>query len=590
MVWDRFRWVFCQLDTLCRCFPSSIRTALNELPTTLDDTYEQTLQGIPKEKRQHAYRLLQCLVAAIRPLRVQELAEIFTIEFDLDAGLKLVEEWRPENPEQAILSACSTLIVVIDDLDTKIVQFSHFTVKEFLTSDRLRLSRDVPHYHIRLNTAHTTLARICLAVLLQLDEEVDTEHLKRSPLAGYAAQYWVDHAQFEDVVLGIRDAMERLFHPRKAHFRTWIKIHDVIRRSRSRGLPGQLPHSGTPLYYAVFCGFTELAKYLIVTQKEDVNATCGRYGTPLHAASFKGHPDAARLLLDHGADVNSTCGGEVPLRIACRGRHLNIMDLLLKRGAKVDIRDDDYIGTILHRASWEGEVEALRVLLEHKANIHATSDTNLTPLDIAFFRGHAEVAQLLLEYEASSVLNPQVGAASRRLEPGGSPSDCVDDRGASHPKLPSLPVRSQDSIVMARPNDGAMLVCERPPGPPSVPFLCAPSPVCVPVQVAPRDLPSTSLNPHVQSTLAHNPGQIRGPVLQNSGYSVPASQGGRFCNPRLGTGGYSAPISRGGRIRNPFSQNGGYSGPASRLSRLRGSASNGVSSLGYLPPFWFEEY
>jgi hypothetical protein len=77
--------------------PSSIRKALNELPTTLDETYQRTLQGIPKEKRQHAHRLFQCLVVAIRPLRVEELAELFAIEFDRDAGPNLKEGWRPDN-------------------------------------------------------------------------------------------------------------------------------------------------------------------------------------------------------------------------------------------------------------------------------------------------------------------------------------------------------------------------------------------------------------------------------------------------------------------------------------------------------------
>src|SRR5712671_1400809 len=537
MVRDRFRWAYCQLDTLCRCFPRSIRRALSELPATLDDTYERTLQGIPKEKREDAIRLFQCLVAAIRPLRVQELAEIFAIEFEPETGLNLVEDWRPKNPEEAILSACSTLISVVTDQDSKIVQFSHFTVKEFLTSDRVQnsLASNIFYYHIPLHSAHTTLARACLAVLLQLDEKVDSEHLTRFPLALYAAQYWVDHAQFENVVLEIRDAMERLFHPRKAHFRAWIKIHDVARRSKSFRLLGRLPPRRTPLYYAVFCGFTELAKHLIVTHKEYVNARCGWYGTALHAASFKGHLDVARLLLDHRADVNSTLGGEVPLRIAYRSRHLNLMGLLLERGAKVDMRDDDYIGTILHRVSWEGEIEALRLLLQHKANVHARSGANLTPLDIAFLRGHAEVVQLLLEYGASSALHSQVGAASPDLEPGSSPSDWVNDRDvndrdASHPRLPSLPVRSQNPIVVTRPDGGAVLVCERPPG------LNPPSTVHVPVQVGPHD---------------PNPARSRGP----------------------------------GQWRSFVFDQGPPPGPLSQDVWLRGAASYGVSVLGHLPPF-----
>ena len=120
--------------------PSSIRKALNELPTTLDGTYERALEEIPKEKWQHAHRLFQCLVVAIRPLRVEELAELFAIEFDPDAGPNLKEGWRPENPEDAVLSACSTLIAVIESKGSKVVQFSHFSVKEYLTSDRLRTS------------------------------------------------------------------------------------------------------------------------------------------------------------------------------------------------------------------------------------------------------------------------------------------------------------------------------------------------------------------------------------------------------------------------------------------------------------------
>ena len=95
--------------------PSSIRRALNELPITLDDTYERMLQGIPKEKFEHASRLFQCMVAAIRPLRVEELAELFAIEFNNVPNL--VAGWRPENPKEAVLSTCSTFITIIDDDD-----------------------------------------------------------------------------------------------------------------------------------------------------------------------------------------------------------------------------------------------------------------------------------------------------------------------------------------------------------------------------------------------------------------------------------------------------------------------------------------
>ena len=52
-----------------------------------------------------------------------------------------------------------------------VVQFSHFSVKEYLTSARLAASsQDVSRYHIALNPAHTILAQACMSVLLQLGD------------------------------------------------------------------------------------------------------------------------------------------------------------------------------------------------------------------------------------------------------------------------------------------------------------------------------------------------------------------------------------------------------------------------------------
>ena len=45
-LYRRFRWVFCQLEFLHRCLPARIRQASEELPESLDETYERTLQDI----------------------------------------------------------------------------------------------------------------------------------------------------------------------------------------------------------------------------------------------------------------------------------------------------------------------------------------------------------------------------------------------------------------------------------------------------------------------------------------------------------------------------------------------------------------
>ncbi|KAH9044102.1 hypothetical protein EDB83DRAFT_2295245, partial [Lactarius deliciosus] len=81
-----FRWVFCQLDTLRQCLPQCVRRTLNELPETLDETYERVVMEIKKTNQAHAYRMLQCLTVAVRPLSVAELAELLAFDFDVAKG------------------------------------------------------------------------------------------------------------------------------------------------------------------------------------------------------------------------------------------------------------------------------------------------------------------------------------------------------------------------------------------------------------------------------------------------------------------------------------------------------------------------
>src|SRR6266702_2343718 len=143
MLWHRFRWVFCQLDALRHRFPPNLRRFLNELPETLDETYERILRCINKAQKDDARLLLQCLTVAVRPLRVDELAELLAFDFQASSsgGIpKLKEDWRWDDEEEAVLSTCSSLIAIVPDGDSRVVQFSHFSVKEYLTSPRLARS------------------------------------------------------------------------------------------------------------------------------------------------------------------------------------------------------------------------------------------------------------------------------------------------------------------------------------------------------------------------------------------------------------------------------------------------------------------
>jgi hypothetical protein len=91
-----------------------------------------------------------------------------------------------------VLSACSSLVVVVNYGHSCVVQFSHFSVQEFLTSKRIvESSKDVLRYLVRLRpTTHMTLAQACLGALLRLDNHIDEDSIKAFPLASYAAEHW----------------------------------------------------------------------------------------------------------------------------------------------------------------------------------------------------------------------------------------------------------------------------------------------------------------------------------------------------------------------------------------------------------------
>lgn len=390
-----FRWVFCQLDSLRRCLPGRIRRALEELPSTLDATYERTLMDINEQNWVYAHRLLQCITVASRPLRVEELAEF--LAFDLDEGdnPRFEAGWRPEDPEDAVLSTCSSLIAVVNVDGTAVVQFSHFSVKEFLTSNRIARGQ-VSRYYIPLEPAHLTVTRACLTVLLRLDSSVNKTTIENFPLAFYAAQFWVDHAKFGNLSLDARDAMQRIFDPTEPYFSAWAWLEDYDKFRQSISNTSTTPEI-PPLHRAVLSDFGDIAEWLITSRSQDPNGHYGD-GTPLYYASGRGNLDTAQLLIKHGADVNALgANGWRPVHAASTNGHLKTLHLLIGSGADIHARHEDW--TALYLAAGKGHLEVVRVLLESGADPDVQR-WNGTSLHRACQRGHLEVAQLLLKYGA----------------------------------------------------------------------------------------------------------------------------------------------------------------------------------------------
>jgi ankyrin repeat protein len=442
MLLYRFRWVFCQLDALRHCFPPNLRQFLNELPETLDETYDRILKGINKAQKNKAHRLLQCLTVAARPLLVEELAELLAFDFQASTsgGIPtLKEDWRWDDQEEAILSTCSSLIAIVRNGSSRVVQFSHFSVKEYLTSPRLARSPhgDISQFHIDLEPAHTIMAQACLATLLQQDGDSGHGDAKMSPLVKYAAQHWVDHAQFEKVSSRVRDGMDDLFDSSKPHYAVWLQVHDIDERWEGFSPYSRDDGVGSPLYYAAFCGFYDVAERLIIKHPDQVNARGGhnlfplpaalckkhfrvanllyRHGavvdvlgkdqyTPLHAASFHGQVDILRWLLNHAADANARASFYItPLIQAADAMQLEAVQVLLEHNAGTNLQSIDSetaLHWVLYSGVSEGKVlvDIVRRLLEHGADPNIRDSNLRTTLHKASSHGFLDVARLLLGY------------------------------------------------------------------------------------------------------------------------------------------------------------------------------------------------
>jgi hypothetical protein len=221
LTWSRrFRWVVCQVDRLCRTLPPSIRKVLNDLSKTLNETYSCTLLGIDEEKREYAQQLFQYLMglSALSVSKSSRRFLQFSLKFDEEAVPTFNTDWCPAYTEETIMSVCSSLIAIVNGGGHQVVQFSHFSVKGYLTSGRLAVAEEHLSYsHFLPKPVHTILMHISLSILLHLDDKIDDrDTIAHFPLAPYAAQH-----QFRNVSSQIKKVMKHLFDPANSHFVAW---------------------------------------------------------------------------------------------------------------------------------------------------------------------------------------------------------------------------------------------------------------------------------------------------------------------------------------------------------------------------------
>jgi uncharacterized protein len=176
----------------------------------------------------------------------------------------------------------------------------------------------------------------------------------------------------------------------------------------------------TPLVYAARAGSIDAARVLLEAGA-DVNQVT-RYGwSPLLAATQNRNYRMGTFLIEHGADVNiANKGGWTPLYLATDNRNLEggdyptptpdmdglaYIELLLEAGADPNARMiestetrtvftnqwlDENGATAFLRASQSGDVELMRLLLGYGADPHINTELGVTPLAVAAGIGWVE--------------------------------------------------------------------------------------------------------------------------------------------------------------------------------------------------------
>ena len=125
--------------------------------------------------------------------------------------------------------------------------------------------------------------------------------------------------------------------------------------------------------------------------------------TALHLAAFFGKTEAARRLIQAGADVNVYSKNDfnvAPLHSAASGRHVEICRLLIAGGADVNAKQRHGY-TPLHAAAQHGDVELMELLLSAGANPSVPKDDGETPAETAEAAGHIDVARRVREVAAA---------------------------------------------------------------------------------------------------------------------------------------------------------------------------------------------
>lgn len=384
-----------------------LRKMLGSLPKSLDDTYLRILESIDDDYFEDAYRLLKLLaVFAVEPT-IREAAEFIAIDTEADefdvlnrlpqasalldlCGPMISTTWTNSSgakPDGDVSGEAQESPSNEAALDQRRIRLAHYSVKEFLTSDRLK-GHAAARYTFSIDDAHRLAAHLCLTYLQQIHNEgkLNKQYASEYPGLDYATQWGLQHASY---VVSENDIIQELLRDLLGEANDMYPefLAYVNPPSEDITLPG--------LYFACTYGFTQVAREMIEAGV-DVNQKIDDQGRTLlqHTVISSQSREIVELLLDAGADVNAAA--ETPegfaLTEAAIAGNVDIVRRLLAGGADVKNQTAHYSALSVAKNR-----QIAKLLLEAGAELHAPTRLHGVPLLTALWSRNHDVACYLLE-------------------------------------------------------------------------------------------------------------------------------------------------------------------------------------------------
>ena len=243
-------------------------------------------------------------------------------------------------------------------------------------------------------------------LLLKHGAEIHGAGTKGDTALHYALKHYNKASQYTDKVVALCDV---------------IPVIDVLLEHKAD--VNIANNSGeTPLFRAAYRGMLDVVRKMLQVYGGNPNK-----GSPLTAACHTQNVEIAYMMLEHGADPNLFCDvnskHKLPLLAAADKDSSEVVELLLKYGAEIDVTDSDG-NTALHHAiehcssqlsGYSHEVMALSnptksvidILLEKKADVNIPNNDGETPLYRAVYGDLTDVVRTMLQNYAG---NPNKGS------------------------------------------------------------------------------------------------------------------------------------------------------------------------------------